>query len=144
MHSTARPYIAAYLLLRRDDKVAFVLRSNTSYMDNHYSLPAGKIENDESYSAGAIREAFEEVGVKIEANNLKLVHVMHRREETDWVDMFFETNNYTGEPHNAEPHVHSELVWLDTGSLPNNTIPYIKFAIEQIEKGNLYSERGWA
>ena len=144
MHSTARPYIAAYLLLRRDDKVAFVLRSNTSYMDNHYSLPAGKIENDESYSAGAIREAFEEVGVKIEANNLKLVHVMHRREETDCVDMFFETNNYTGEPHNAEPHVHSELVWLDTGSLPNNTIPYIKFAIEQIEKGNLYSERGWA
>lgn len=38
----ARPYVAAFVILRRGSKVAMVLRKNTGWMDGHYGLPAGR------------------------------------------------------------------------------------------------------
>lgn len=62
----ARPYVAAFVILRRGSKVAMVLRKNTGWMDGHYGLPAGKGEWFEPFTDAAIREANEEVGVKIQ------------------------------------------------------------------------------
>lgn len=140
---TATPYIASYVIVRKNNKIAFVLRSNTGWMNNHYGLPSGKVEKDESYSAAAIREAAEEIGIKIAPEDLRFVHVMHRREGHDWVDVYFEADKWQGTPMNAEPHVHSELAWLDLGDLPENVIPSVRYALEQISQGNAYSEYGW-
>jgi len=142
-YPTATPRIASYVLLRKGNKVAFVLRSNTSWMDDHYGLPSGKVENNEPYTAGAIREAKEEVGVDIKPSDLTFVHVMHRNEGSDWVDVYFEADHWEGEPYNAEPDIHSELDWLDIKSLPQNVIPSVKFALEQINQGRMFSEYGW-
>lgn len=38
------PYTAVYLVFRKNNKVAFVLRSNTDWMEGYYGLPAGKVE----------------------------------------------------------------------------------------------------
>lgn len=141
---TATPYIACYVLIEKDGKIAFVLRENTAWMNNHYGLPSGKVENDESYLAAAVREAKEEVGINVEPADLKFVHVMHRREGYDWVDVYFKADSWKGEPYNAEPHMHSELAWFALNDLPENTIPPVKFALEQIEAGRQYSEYGWA
>lgn len=143
MYDTATPYIASYIILRREGKIAFVLRQNTKWMNGFYSLPAGKTEKNESFSAGAIREAREEAGVTIEPSELTYVHTMHRNEGMDWVDVFFEAKSYAGEPHNAEPDMHAELAWLDPKNLPENVIPSLAYALGQIEDGVAYSEYGW-
>src|SRR5690606_19782130 len=129
----------SYVLVKKEGKVAFVLRSNTSWMNNYYGLPSGKVENDESYIKAAIREAKEEIGISIRRQDMKFVHVMHRREGFDWVDVFFEVIKWQGKPYNAEPHVHSELAWLDVDNLPKNTIPSVRFALKEISKGKVYS-----
>jgi 8-oxo-dGTP diphosphatase len=133
--------------MRNLGKVAFVLRYNTSWMNGHYGLPSGKVEHDESYLAAAVREGKEETGVDIDSSDLGYLLTMHRKEndkhENIWVDVFFEAKRWQGEPFNAEPDKHSELAWLDPKKLPDNIIPSVKFAIEQIEIGKNYAEYGW-
>ena len=143
MFHTATPRIASYVIVRKANKIAFVLRANTSWMNDYYGLPSGKVEKNESFSAGAIREALEEIDVMVKLDDLRYVHVMHRHEGTDWVDVYFEVLKWQGTPNNAEPHMHSELAWLDPKNLPNNIIPSLKYALEQIQAGNAYSEYGW-
>lgn len=113
-------------------------------MNGYYGLPAGKIENNESFLAGTVREALEEVGVTINHEDLVHVHTMHRHApDMDWVDIYFEAKTWQGEPYNAEPHSSSELSWLDINNLPENVIDSVKQALEHIQKGQSYSEHGW-
>lgn len=142
-YDTATPYIASYVLLRKGNKLAFVLRKNTGWMDGKYGLPAGKVEKDERYTAAAVREAEEEAGVKIKEKDLKFVHISHRRAETDWVDVIFEATKWEGEPYNAEPEVHEKLEWIDLDELPENVISAIRFFLNKIKEGQIYSEYGW-
>lgn len=142
--TTATPYIACFVLLRKGDELAFVLRKSTGWMDGFYGLPSGKVERGESYTTGAIREAKEEVGVKIRPEHLRHALTLHRHGENfDWVDVIFEVDEWEGEVVNAEPDVHSEVAWLNTNSLPDNVIPPIRYALEQIQLGNTYAEYGW-
>lgn len=145
-YDTQTPYIAAYIILRKDNKIAFVLRENTSWMNNFYGLPSGKVEDNESFTAAAIREGKEEVGVDINREDLVHVHTVHRRSPDNgmqWVDVYFDVAKWEGEVINAEPHMHSELAWLDPANLPDNVIPPVTEALEAISKGETYSEFGY-
>jgi 8-oxo-dGTP diphosphatase len=149
-YDTATPYTACFVLLRKDGKVAFVLRSQTAWMNGHYGLPSGKVENDESYTAGAVREVKEEIGVDLAQSDLAHVLTMHRgphhQDEPDgttWVDVYFEATSWQGEPFNAEPNKHSELAWLDPDNLPKNVVPPVAAAIHAIQAGKTYAEYGW-
>jgi ADP-ribose pyrophosphatase YjhB (NUDIX family) len=144
-YTTAAPYVASYVLVKNNDgHIAFVLRSNTDWMNDYYGLPSGKVEKGESFSAGAIGEALEEIGINIHPADLEFTHVMHRFEGRDWVDVYFTARKWQGEPYNAEPHMHSELAWLDPNNLPKNVIPSVEFALQQITAGKKYSEYGWS
>ncbi len=147
MYDTATPYLASFVIIRnKEGKIAFVLRSNTGWMNGFYGLPSGKVEKVESFADAVAREAKEEAGITFDPKNAKFVHIMHRYtppEPSDWVDVFFEVSNYEGEAYNAEPDVHGELVWLDPTNLPKNVIPAVKQAIGYIEEGIRYSEFGW-
>ncbi len=112
-------------------------------MNGYYGLPQGKVEKNESFSAAASREALEEVGIKVKPEDLKFVHIMHRHDETDWVDVFFEAESYEGVPLNAEPEVHGELAWFDPQYMPEKVLEYVRIALGHIENGSRYSEYNW-
>jgi 8-oxo-dGTP diphosphatase len=144
---TARPYSAAYVILRKDSKIAFVLRGNIPFMAGYYGLPSGKVEIGEPFLLAAMREAKEEIGVAIAEKDLQHALTMYRYsgleddgDVMEWVDIYFEAKKWDGEPYNAEPHVHDELVWLDPKDLPKNTIPYVVKALKHIEAGDSYAE----
>ena len=146
----SRPYCACFVILRRGNKVAMVLRKNTSYMDGYYGLPAGKSEWFEPFSKGAVREAKEEAGIEIDTKDLQFIHIVHRHGEAeieqkfmDWVDVYFEAKSWSGEPFNAEDHKSESLDWLDLNNLPKNIVPHQLSALEHIAKGINYSEYGW-
>ncbi|HSX42652.1 MAG TPA: NUDIX domain-containing protein [Candidatus Saccharimonadales bacterium] len=136
---------AIYLVFRKDGRVLLLKRAHTGYMDGKYSLPAGHLDGGESAIAAAIREAKEEVGLKLDAKNLTLLHTMHRRSDQirepgqERIDLFFVVKQWTGEPYNAEPDKCSELAWYPLDALPPHMIPEVRFALEKIASNEPYS-----
>jgi len=139
---------SSYLILIQNGKILLSRRFNTGYEDGKYSLPAGHIEDNESLTRGAAREIFEEIGVTLAPQACKLVHVMHRKENDIRMDFFFTQPHFfqsgAGQaPVNKEPEKCDDLSWFSLESLPENTIPYIRHAIECYQKKIFYSEFGW-
>ena len=144
--STQRFYGASFVLFRKENKIAFVLRSNTGWQDGMYGLPSGRIDFGENPTQAAIREAAEETGVAIDPARLNQCLTIFRYSSSDktyCIDSYFEASTWDGEVVNAEPHKHGELVWLADDDLPNNVKPSVRFAIEQVRAGNTYAEFGW-
>ncbi len=133
---------SAYLFWIRDKKILLLRRANTGFEDGNYGLPAGHAEAHESFTNAAIREINEEIGVHFLPEQLSVAHVMHRRGADERVDFFF-TTSADGKPQNLEPEKCDDLNWFPLNNLPSNTIPYIRAAIENFQKGIFYSEFGW-
>jgi 8-oxo-dGTP pyrophosphatase MutT (NUDIX family) len=135
---------AITLIFRKDEKVAFLLRTNTSWMNNHYGLPGGRVEEAEKFTDAAVREAKEEVGVDIDPADLKLALTWQAHyDDGDWIQVVFEAAKWQGELFNAEPDVHGELQWFDLDALPENVLRENKFILENINAGNNFAEFGW-
>lgn len=121
-------------------------RFQTGYEDGKYSLVAGRVEVGETFTQCVIREAEEEAGILLKPEEIRVAHVMHRNSRTEdideRVDVFFVADNWNGEIMNKEPAKCDDLAWFDLDSLPENTIPYIKQAIEAIQNKLFYSEHG--
>jgi 8-oxo-dGTP diphosphatase len=132
-----------HLLLLRDESVLLLRRQNTGYCDGQYSVPAGHIDGNETARMATAREAFEEAGIVIAPSDLRLCHIIHRNADDERISFFFTTDRWVGEPRNMEPHKCDDLSWFPGDALPDNTIPYIKHAIEQARAGSVYSEFGW-
>ncbi len=134
-----------YVLVRKGDKLAFVLRERTGFLDGTYSLPAGRVEDGENFREAAVREAREEIDVRIRLDDLKHIFTMHcRRGDNICADVFFEATTWSGEAKNNEPERHSAFDWLPEASLPYKDIMYFQaHALQQIAQGESYSELGW-
>ncbi len=135
---------AAYLILQEGNTILLQQRSNTGYKDGWYSLPAGHLDGNESATNGMIREANEEIGIKLNSNNLTLKLTMHRiSPDRECVDWFFTANNWEGDIQNKEPQKCSDLSFFSIDKLPKKTIPYIVHAIESIQQQLTFTEFGW-
>lgn len=135
---------SVYLILMKYDRILLSRRYNTGFHDGEYSLPSGHLDGNETLVQAMIREAEEEIGVKLSPEDLKLIHVMHRKEPNEErVDFFFKAEKWIGEPKIAEPYICDDLRWFDTNDLPDNVIPFIKQAINCFKKEIFYSEIGW-
>lgn len=137
---------SAYLVLRKEGKVLMLRRTGTGHFDGCYTLPSGHVEPAESYRACAVREAFEEVGVEVAFERARPVHVCHRNADDGGdgrIDVYFSATEWKGEPGNMEPEKCSDVAWFDIGRLPENTVPYVRKALSEIERGQAYSEEGW-
>ncbi|HCC23743.1 TPA: NUDIX hydrolase [Candidatus Falkowbacteria bacterium] len=138
---------ASYLVLIKDNKVLLARRINTGYEDGNYSLIAGHVERSETFTECVIRESMEEGRIIIKAEDLRVVHVMQRNSKekvaNERLDVFFVAEKWSGEPMINEPHKCDYMGWFDMDHLPENIIPYIKHALEQIQRRNFYSEYGW-
>lgn len=132
-----------HLVLNRNDDLLMLRRFNTGYEDGKYSLVAGHVDGGESFASAMAREAFEEAGLSLRSDCLSLVHTMHRRSDDERVSLFFQAGEFTGEPTNKEPDKCDDLSWFAPDQLPDNTIPYIRFALSHIRSGSTYSEFGW-
>ena len=135
--------MAVHLFFLRHHQILLLRRFNTGYEDGSYSVVAGHVDAGETVTQAAIREAAEEVGVILEPADIHIVQVMHRKSHEERVDFFAEVRHWAGEATNHEPQKCDDLTWVALDSLPHNTIPYVKRAIENYQAGVYYSEFGW-
>ena len=135
--------VTIHLFLFRCGRILLLRRYQTGYMDGYYSLPAGHLDGEETVRMAGVREAHEEIGVRINPADMVFAGVFHRHEGDERVDFFFQVMSWSGEPFNAEPEKCDELRWTDLDALPENTVPYIRRAIENFRAGIPFEEFGW-
>jgi 8-oxo-dGTP diphosphatase len=139
-------HAAVYITFIHDGKILLLKRANTGYKDGLYGLPSGHIDGNEPAVVAAIREAEEEVGVKLKSNQLDLIHTMHRQNDKDdkygyeYLDLYFRATNWDGELRNNEPQKCSEIKWVELTKLPDNIIPEVKHALQMIAVNAAYSD----
>ncbi len=140
---------SSYLALIKDGKVLLSRRFNTGYYDGNYSLPAGHVDKDETFSQCIVREAKEEIGIDLNSKDLNVVHVMHRFSGKEYgdngyrVDLFFTAEKWEGDVENKEIDKCDDLSWFDLDKLPENMVPEVRQAINCIKRKVIYSEFGW-
>jgi ADP-ribose pyrophosphatase YjhB (NUDIX family) len=118
-------------------------RYQTGYMDGHFSVPAGHLDGHETVRMAGVREASEEIGVHVDPEEMEFAGVFHRREDDERVDFFIHVKKWAGQPVNSEPDKCDRLFWAKMDALPENTIPYIRKAIENFRMGIPFEEFGW-
>jgi 8-oxo-dGTP diphosphatase len=102
---TPSMFVAAYLLLLREELVLLLRRHNTGYEDGNYSLIAGHVERDKRITHALVREAAEEAGIRLLPSDLQFVHVMQRQgaDGLVYLDFFFRAEQWEGQVQNGEP-----------------------------------------
>lgn len=134
---------AAFLLLRDGDRVLMYKRISV-HENGNYGLISGHLDGNETAQAGIIREAQEEIGITLQLEDLQVVHVMHYKTERDeYFTPYILAKKWKGEIQNLEPDRCADLAWFDKNSLPENTIRYVKQALDYIERGIFYSNFGF-
>lgn len=123
--------------------ILLLLRQNTGYMDDYWTLPSGHIEDGEFPSEAARRETKEETGLTI--LKLREVHHMYRRklgEQHPYEDHYFVVENFLGDPFipEAESEKCAELKWYPKNALPKKMIPYLKEVLAHVVHGVMFSE----
>ncbi len=135
---------SSYLILKRGNEVLLARRFQTGYEDGKYSVPAGHVEAGETFSEALIREVGEEVGITLDSHQVRLGHIMHRKSsDSERIDVFFVAEVWRGDITNREPEKCDDLDWFAFDQLPENTIPYIRQALMNIQSGVFYSEFGF-
>jgi 8-oxo-dGTP diphosphatase len=111
------------------------------------AFPAsGHLEHGESVCQAAARETFEETGIMLGPETLRHVLSIHQRNRgtsDTRVGFAFTPSAWTGEPVNAEPHKHSELVWAAPTALPADTAEYTAAVVTAAERGLAFTLNGW-
>jgi len=128
---------SVYALFIKDGKILLLRRFQTGYEDGKYGLVAGHVDGKETMRNAMAREALEEAGVKIDTEDIDLALTMHRScDDHERIDLFFFIKKWQGEINNMEPAKCDDLSWFPVNQLPDNTIPYIRYAIECYLKGS--------
>lgn len=142
--------MTVHLLFFRENQILLLRRFNTGFEDGNYSVPAGHLDGGETVRMAAQRETLEEIGVRIEIEDIVFATVMHRKSDDtlagtdERVDFFVHVKEWQGEPFNAEPDKCDELRWCNLDALPENIIPYVKQAIRNFKDRVMFEEFGWS
>jgi 8-oxo-dGTP diphosphatase len=133
---------AVFIVFRKNGLILLMRRFNTGYADGMLTPPAGHVEAGEQFTQAAIREAHEEVGVKICREDLVPFHIIHRRigNSPERIDVYFQVTFWEGEFVNKEPHKCSELLWVPEDALPGDLLVASQHSITQGLQGVLFSE----
>lgn len=135
-------YIGVSLMLLKDGKFLMLKRAESCiWAPGKYCLPGGHVENEDIKSA-VVREAQEELGVKICSEDLNFVCALNSKGRTVdkyYAIFFFALNKWKGEPYNREPEKHDLIEWLDLESLPENTH---RFEITKYVYKNAFKNNG--
>jgi ADP-ribose pyrophosphatase YjhB (NUDIX family) len=136
------------LILTNRDHLLLALRDGTGYADGQWNLPSGKLEIGEDVVSGLIREAVEEVGVRLAADEPRMVATVHHRNSAGLARVglvFAAAHDLTrhGEPINAEPHKCAKIGWFPSDMLPSNTYPYTAACVAAWRTGATLRLSGW-
>lgn len=140
--------VDVHLLLTQPGKVLLSLRQGTGFADGMWNLPSGKVESGENAIEAMLREAKEELDLRLSHGDVKLSSTVQcRNSETDIrIGLFFHMNSTARtleEARNAEPHKCAEIAWFPVDALPQNILSYSALGLSLHSRGEPFGTIGW-
>ncbi|GLF96978.1 NUDIX domain-containing protein [Streptomyces yaizuensis] len=122
---------------------------NAKFAQGLWDLPVGKSEPGEPITETAVRELYEETGLKVKPEALKVAHVIHSAWGVEapggFLTVVFAAHEWTGEPENREPRKHSQVRWVDADSVPEAFVATTRDALmNHLSQGASISVHGWS
>ncbi|MFJ9542608.1 NUDIX domain-containing protein [Streptomyces sp. NPDC101225] len=113
-----------------------------------WDLPVGKSEPGEPITDTAARELYEETGLTVKPEALKVAHIIHgawgAEAPNGFLTVVFSAHEWTGEPENREPHKHARVCWVDADALPDEFVKSMAGALQAyLTHGPQITLRGW-
>ncbi len=134
--------VAVHLILLNDsDEILMLRRFNTGFKDGEYGLIAGHVEKAEDLKSAMIRESREEAGIALSPDELDVVGVIPSL-PNDYVYFILRSAAWSGKIKNMEPDKCDDMKWFHLRKLPDNTVFYVKWAIENYLDRKWFSEVG--
>lgn len=135
------------VILEKDGQILLGLRhpdpdkADSAFRSSgEWCLPGGKLEWGESFEDGAIRETFEETGIRIK--NPKIISVHNcKNEHAHFMTVGLVTNEWEGEAKVMEPDEIVEWKWFDLNNLPTPRYFPSFEVIENFIKKKFYIKR---
>ncbi|WOI62514.1 NUDIX domain-containing protein [Streptomyces fradiae] len=131
------------------NRVALLQRSeNAKFAQGLWDLPVGKSEPGEPITETAVRELYEETGLTVKPESLKVAHIIHGawgvEAPNGFLTVVFAAHEWTGEPENREPRKHSQVRWVDANAIPDAFVDTTASALHQYLSGSSQvSLDGW-
>ncbi|MFI7366668.1 NUDIX domain-containing protein [Streptomyces sp. NPDC050149] len=131
------------------NRVVLLQRSeNAKFAQGKWDLPVGKSEPGEPITETAVRELYEETGLTVKPESLKVVHIIHGawgvESPNGFLTVVFATHEWTGEPENREPRKHSQVRWVDADAIPDAFVDTTASALHHyLTSGADVSLDGW-
>ncbi|CAM5271082.1 methyltransferase domain-containing protein [Streptomyces californicus] len=130
--------VDVHLILRRGPDVLLARRAGTGYADGLLHMPSGHAEDGEDVREAMIREAAEEIGLRLEPEELRVALVMQHRGPGGGARMgwfFVAEYDPARPPRNAEPEKCSELGWFPLAALPDDMVAYCRAGLDGYRSG---------
>ncbi|MGE7385167.1 NUDIX domain-containing protein [Streptomyces sp. NPDC004126] len=129
--------VDVHLLLRRDGErgpeVLLSRRAGQVGASGMWHLPSGHLDPGEDMVAAVIREAREETGVVIAAEDVTVAVTVHHQPQTASrarLGVFFEVRQWTGEPRVMEPDRCDGVRWCPLDALPKPMAAYCRAGLD--------------
>ncbi|MER5490123.1 NUDIX domain-containing protein [Streptomyces sp. NPDC002490] len=121
---------------------------NAKFAPGLWDLPVGKSDPGEAITRTAVRELYEETGLTVEPESLKVAHVIHGawgvEAPNGFLTVVFATHEWTGEPENREPRKHAQVRWVDIDAVPEQFVATTASALHRyLVGGPEVSLDGW-
>ncbi|WP_351233748.1 NUDIX domain-containing protein [Streptomyces sp. NPDC002133] len=123
---------------------------NAKFAQGMWDLPVGKSEPGEPITETAVRELYEETGITVKPESLKVAHIVHCARGVEapngFLTVVFAAHEWTGEPENREPRKHSQVRWVDVDALPEAFVDSNATALRHHlnNDGSEVSLHGWS
>lgn len=135
-----RPKVGIGVIIQNDNNEILIGKRKGSHSP-FYSIPGGHLENGETFEEAAIKEVYEETGLKI--RNPKVICVTNNlrtyiKENKHYVSINLFTNDYEGKLEVKEADKCESWEWHSLTKIPKPHFDASEFAIHCFIKNQFY------